>query len=226
MKKIIIGVSVVVLVILSAMAIKLSYADRTPVATPDEPAATYDEPVATPEEAVTEPIDTTEPTTAPEETTEPTTIIEVEAETEETEPTKPTEPKKDKDKDKDKDKENGEKPKPAKPAKPSTPEEPKEESSDGVYLGKFTLTAYCNCKKCCGKWSGGPTASGKMPKAGRTIAVDPKVIPLGSKVIINGKTYTAEDTGSKIKKKKIDIYFDSHSEALKFGVQTAKVYLV
>lgn len=213
MKKIIIGVSVVVLVILSAMAIKLSYADRTPVATPDEPAATYDEPVATPDEPAATPDEAvTEPTTAPEEMTEPTTAVEVE-----TEETKPTKPKK------DKDKESNEKPK---PAKPSTPEEPKEEGSDGVYLGKFTLTAYCNCKKCCGKWSGGPTASGKMPKAGRTIAVDPKVISLGSKVIINGKTYTAEDTGSKIKKKKIDIYFDSHSEALKFGVQTAKVYLV
>lgn len=225
MKKIIIGVSVIVLVILSVMAIKLSYADRTPVATLNEPAVTYDEPVATPEETVTEPADTTEPTTAPEETTEPTTIIEAETETktEKTEPAKPTEPKKDKDKDKDKDKEVGEKPK---PTKPSTPEEPKKENSDGAYLGKFTLTAYCNCKKCCGKWSGGPTASGKMPKAGRTIAVDPRVIPLDSKVIINGKTYTAEDTGSKIKNKKIDIYFNSHSEALKFGVQTAKVYLV
>lgn len=216
MKKIIIGVSVIVLVILSAMAIKLSYADRTPVATPDEPAATYDEPVATPDEPAATPDEAvTEPTTAPEEMTEPTTAVEVE-----TEETKPTKPKK------DKDKESNEKPKPAKPAKPSTLEEPKKEGSDGVYLGKFTLTAYCNCKKCCGKWSGGPTASGKMPKAGRTIAVDPKVIPLGSKVIINGKTYTAEDTGSKIKKKKIDIYFDSHSEAEKFGKQTAKVYLV
>ena len=213
MKKIIIGVSVVVLVILSAMAIKLSYADRTPVATPDEPAATYDEPVATPDEPAATPDEAvTEPTTAPEEMTEPTTAVEVE-----TEETKPTKPKK------DKDKESNEKPK---PAKPSTPEEPKKEGSDGVYLGKFTLTAYCNCKTCCGKWAGGPTASGKMPKAGRTIAVAPKVIPLGSKVIINGKTYTAEDTGSKIKKKKIDIYFDSHSEAEKFGKQTAKVYLV
>lgn len=211
MKKIIIGVSVVVLVILSVMAIKLSHADRTPVATPDEPAATYDEPVATPDEAITE------PTTAPEEMTEPTTVIEVEAEIEETEPTKPAKPKK------DKDKESNEKPK---PAKPSTPEEPKKEGSDGVYLGKFTLTAYCNCKTCCGKWAGGPTASGKMPKEGRTIAVDPKVIPLGSKVIINGKTYTTEDTGSAIKNKRIDVYFDSHQAALNFGVQTAKVYLV
>lgn len=93
------------------------------------------------------------------------------------------------------------------------------------YLGKFKLTAYCNCKKCCGKWSGGPTASGKMPKAGRTIAVDPKVIPLGSKVVINGKTYTAEDTGSAIKNKRIDVYFDSHQAALNFGVQYAEVYI-
>jgi 3D (Asp-Asp-Asp) domain-containing protein len=215
MKKIIIGVSVVVLVILSAMAIKLSYADRTLVATPDEPAATYDEPVATPDEPAATPDEVvTEPTTAPEEMTEPTTAVEVE-----TEETKPTKPKKDK----DKDKEGNEKPK---PAKPSTPEEPKKEGSDGVYLGKFTLTAYCNCKECCGKWAGGPTASGKMPKEGRTIAVDRKVIPLGSKVIINGKTYIAEDTGSLIKNKRIDVYFDSHSEALKFGEQTAKVYLV
>ena len=94
------------------------------------------------------------------------------------------------------------------------------------YLGRFRLTAYCNCSKCCGKWAGGPTKSGTMPKQNRTIAVDPKVIPLGSKVIINGITYIAEDTGSAIKNKKIDVYFDSHKEALKFGVQYAKVYVV
>lgn len=93
-------------------------------------------------------------------------------------------------------------------------------------LGEFKLTAYCNCKKCCGKWAGGPTASGKMPKQGRTIAVDPKVIPLGSKVVINGITYIAEDTGSAIKNKRIDVYFDSHKEALNFGVKYADVYVV
>ncbi len=91
-------------------------------------------------------------------------------------------------------------------------------------LGKFRLTAYCNCSKCCGKWSGGPTASGKMPQAGRTIATDPKVIPLGTKVIIDGKTYTAEDTGSAIKGKRIDIYYNSHSEALNHGVKYKEVF--
>lgn len=94
------------------------------------------------------------------------------------------------------------------------------------YLGRFKLTAYCNCSKCCGKWAGGPTKSGTMPKQGRTVAVDPKVISLGSKVIINGITYTAEDTGSSIKNKRIDVYFDSHKEALNFGVKYADIYVV
>jgi 3D (Asp-Asp-Asp) domain-containing protein len=90
----------------------------------------------------------------------------------------------------------------------------------------FRLTAYCNCSKCCGKWAGGATASGTLPKAGRTIAVDTKVIPFGTKVVINGHTYTAEDTGSAIKGNRIDVYFDSHSEALQFGVKYADVQIV
>ena len=97
--------------------------------------------------------------------------------------------------------------------------------TSGAGLGKFKITAYCNCSKCCGKWAGGPTASGTMPQAGRTIAVDPKVIPLGSKVIIDGHTYIAEDTGSAIKGNKIDMYFDSHSEAMTWGVKYKNVSL-
>lgn len=93
-------------------------------------------------------------------------------------------------------------------------------------LGKFKLTAYCKCSKCCGKWSGSPTASGVMPKANRTIAVDTSIIPFGTEVIINGNTYIAEDTGSAIKGNKIDIYMPSHQEALNFGVQYAEVFVV
>jgi len=65
-----------------------------------------------------------------------------------------------------------------------------------------------------------------MPQAGRTIAVDPKVIPLGSQVKINGNIYTAEDTGSAIKGKKIDIYYNSHSEALNWGRRSIEVYVL
>lgn len=99
----------------------------------------------------------------------------------------------------------------------------KSSSVSSKSLGKFKITAYCNCTKCCGKWAGGPTASGVMPKAGRTIAVDPKVIPLGTKVVIGGKTYVAEDTGGAIKGKRIDMYFASHSDALAWGVKYKNV---
>lgn len=81
----------------------------------------------------------------------------------------------------------------------------------------FKLTGYCACNKCCGKWADGITASGTTATAGRTIAVDKKVIPLGTHVIIDGVEYVAEDTG--VKGHHIDIYFDSHSEALQFGVK-------
>lgn len=81
-----------------------------------------------------------------------------------------------------------------------------------------TATAYCHCEICCGK-SDGITATGTKATAGRTIAVDPSVIPYGTEVIINGNTYIAEDCGASVKGKSIDIYFDSHAEALAFGRQ-------
>lgn len=98
-------------------------------------------------------------------------------------------------------------------------------------LGTFTLTAYCGCETCCGRWAGGPTASGVMPEAGRTIAVDTSVIPMGSKVYIEGLgECVAEDTGSAIKGNRIDIYMDSHKEALGFadgaGSCKADVYII
>ena len=89
----------------------------------------------------------------------------------------------------------------------------------------FKLTAYCACAKCCGK-TDGITATGTKATQGRTIAVDPKVIPYGTKVVINGNTYIAEDCGGAIKGNRIDIYFDSHDEALQFGVQYADVHIV
>lgn len=97
-------------------------------------------------------------------------------------------------------------------------------------LGEFRLTAYCACRKCCGKDPGdfgyGVTASGVVVEAGRTIAVDSSVIPLGSEIVIDGHTYVAEDTGSAIKGNRIDIYFDTHQEALNFGVQYADIYII
>lgn len=96
--------------------------------------------------------------------------------------------------------------------------------SKKVYLGKYTCTAYCGCRKCNGKYYGCRTASGTKPKAGRTIAVDPRKIKLKSKVMINGRVYTAEDTGGAIKGKKIDIFFSTHKKCKKFGRKKMKVY--
>ena len=122
-------------------------------------------------------------------------------------------------------------PKPTPKATPKTTVAPTSEvttqpSNNGTNLGQFRISAYCNCSKCCGKWAGGPTASGTTPTASRTIAVDPKVIPLGSKVIIDGHTYVAEDTGGAIKGNRIDMYFSSHSEALSWGVKYKNVSIV
>lgn len=104
-------------------------------------------------------------------------------------------------------------------------------------LGEFKLTAYCSCEKCCGKWAlnrpkdeNGKDivygSTGEVLIAGRSIAVDPKVIPYGSQVEIGGRTYTAQDCGGAIKGNRIDVYFDSHQDALEFGVQHAEVFLI
>ena len=85
-----------------------------------------------------------------------------------------------------------------------------------------TLTAYCPCVKCCGK-SDGITASGTQATEGRTVAVDTRLIPYGTEISIDGKTYIAEDCGGKVKGYTIDVFFDSHEEALNFGRQTKTV---
>lgn len=95
----------------------------------------------------------------------------------------------------------------------------------GADLGNFTITYYCACEICCNK-ADGITATGTPVIEGQTIAVDPSVIPYGTKVIIGGHVFTAEDCGGAIKKNHIDVYVNSHEEALALGVTNAEVYLV
>lgn len=99
--------------------------------------------------------------------------------------------------------------------------EPEEEQSP-LLTGKFKVTAYCPCVDCCGK-TDGITSTGTKATAGRTVAVDPKVIPYGSTVVINGNEYVAEDTGGSIKGNKIDMFFNTHEEALQWGVKYCEV---
>lgn len=95
---------------------------------------------------------------------------------------------------------------------------------ENTRYGVFDISHYCKCTSCCGK-SDGITATGTQAEAGRTIAVDPSVIPLGTQVIIDGKTYVAEDTGGAIKGNKIDIFCDSHEEAINRGRITREVFV-
>lgn len=96
-----------------------------------------------------------------------------------------------------------------------------------TYLGKFYITYYCPCAECCGAGGGKITASGTTPTAGRTVGVNPSVIPYGTKLQI-GKTsgYVAEDTGGSIGYKHIDIFVNSHQEALNKGVAYKNVWAI
>lgn len=83
--------------------------------------------------------------------------------------------------------------------------------------GVYKVTAYCACAKCCG-WATGITASGAMATANHTIAA-PSTFGFGTKVMINGVTYTVEDRGGAIQGNRIDVYMNTHSEALAWGVR-------
>ena len=95
-------------------------------------------------------------------------------------------------------------------------------------LGSFEITAYCT-GTCCSSGTG-ITASGTVATVGRTIGVDPDLIPLGSTVKIffqdgTEHIYKAEDTGSAIQGNIIDLLCESHESALQFGRQTCRVYV-
>ena len=98
----------------------------------------------------------------------------------------------------------------------------------GESLGNVVTSGYCNCSICCGRWSGGPTASGAYPTANHTIAVDANnpIVPMGTKVIMNGVEYTVEDTGNFARYGvAFDVYYDSHSAASAHGHQTWEAFL-
>ena len=91
-----------------------------------------------------------------------------------------------------------------------------------VFLGEFTLTAYCPGRCCCGKWASGYTATGTLATEGRTIAVDPKVIPYGTRVLLiwpdgTQREYIAEDCGGGVNGNRIDVFFGDHQAARVFG---------
>ncbi len=109
--------------------------------------------------------------------------------------------------------------------KPAASSSKKTTSTSSKHLGTFKVTAYCSCEKCCGTGASGYTASGTKATAGRTIAASSKYA-FGTKLMFNGNVYTVEDRGGSISGNVIDLYFDSHEEACKWGVRYFDVYLV
>lgn len=91
------------------------------------------------------------------------------------------------------------------------------------YYGNKSITAYCHCRKCTGDDDLGTTAMGTVPTANHTIACNK--LPLGTKVLIKGKEYVVEDTGSGVGSG-FDIYFSSHQEAVQFGRRNLDVYII
>ncbi len=99
-------------------------------------------------------------------------------------------------------------------------------------LNNVKLTAYSAGVESTGKSEDSPgygmTYTGTRVTEGRTIAVDPKVIPLGWWVYIDGLGFRrAEDVGSGVKGHMIDVYFDNHEYANKFGIKRGyTVYVI
>ena len=90
------------------------------------------------------------------------------------------------------------------------------------YIGECTITAYCPCEECCGRWADGVTATG-LPAGPGVVAVDPQVIPLGSTVIIDGQRYLAAATG--VMGKHGDVCLPDHEATVEAGVRKQEVWV-
>lgn len=97
------------------------------------------------------------------------------------------------------------------------------ETGTEFYVNTTAYTAYCN--GCSGR-----TATGfdlRANPGAKVIAVDPRVIPLGTKVFVEGYGYAvAADTGGAIKGHKIDVFFPTKAEAFRWGVRKVKIKIL
>ena len=105
-----------------------------------------------------------------------------------------------------------------------------------ISFGEFLISAYCSCEICCEEYAidrpvdenGKEIVTGSIGEVltpQYSIAVYPKQIPYRTEVIFNGNTYLAQDCGGAIKQNRIDLYFDSHQEALEWGMQYHEIFL-
>ena len=96
-----------------------------------------------------------------------------------------------------------------------------------VSLGTFRITHYCveEYHHICNNGNARTTATGNRTMPHYTVAVDPRVIPLGTRVWMNGYEYLADDTGGAIRGKRLDICVNTHVEANRYGVKYYEVFI-
>lgn len=99
-------------------------------------------------------------------------------------------------------------------------------SSTRIMIIPYDVTAYCACEKCCGKWADGITASGYVIQPGDRFVAAPKSIRFGTMIAIpgynNSEPVPVLDRGG-FKGRHLDVYFDSHEEALEWGLRELAV---
>lgn len=114
---------------------------------------------------------------------------------------------------------------PPRPTPPPTPAK----AAPRARIVWMEVTAYCACRKCCGRNARGITASGKPVSfnGGRFVAADTRLLPFGTNLSIpgynGGKPVPVIDRGGAIKGRKLDVYFSSHAVARQWGRQRLPV---
>jgi len=92
---------------------------------------------------------------------------------------------------------------------------------------RMRVTAYCPCRKCCGRYSDGITACGHKIRPGDSFVAAERKYPFGTEMIIpgykSGKPVKVLDRGGAIRGNRLDVFFDSHQQALKWGVRNIDV---
>jgi 3D (Asp-Asp-Asp) domain-containing protein len=127
-------------------------------------------------------------------------------------------------------------PRPSRPARrverPAAAEKPRKaarKDTPRTVTVRMLVTGYCPCRKCCGKFADGKTASGRRItyNRGRFVAADTSLLPFGTKVSIpgyhGGRPVPVEDRGGRIKGRRLDLFFFSHHQAREWGSQWVDV---
>jgi 3D (Asp-Asp-Asp) domain-containing protein len=90
---------------------------------------------------------------------------------------------------------------------------------------EMNVSAYCAGECCCQHWADGSFADGS-PVGGKAIAADTRYYPMGTEFDVPGYgRAVVKDRGGAIKGDKLDLYFDTHQEALEWGRQNITVTL-